>query len=61
MGGSLSPEDYDVFALPYQNMVVKAIKDKNPTTPVIIYIAKSALWSSALPAPASTASRLIGP
>jgi len=39
--GSLSPEDYDVFALPYQKMVVKAIKDKNPTTPVIIYIAKS--------------------
>ena len=39
--GSLSPEDYDLFALPYQKMVVKAIKDKNPNTPVIIYIAKS--------------------
>ena len=39
--GSLSPEDYDIFALPYQKMVVKAIKDKNPNTPVIIYIAKS--------------------
>lgn len=39
--GSLSPEDYDIFALPYQKMVVKTIKDKHPQTPVIIYIAKS--------------------
>ena len=37
----MSPKDYDLFALPYQKMVVKAIKDKNPNTPVIIYIAKS--------------------
>jgi hypothetical protein len=28
VAGSLSPEDYDLFALPYQKMVVKAIKDK---------------------------------
>jgi uroporphyrinogen-III decarboxylase len=30
VAGSLSPEDYDLFALPYQKMVVKAIKDKAP-------------------------------
>lgn len=39
--GSLAPEDYDIFALPYQKMVVEAIKKKHPETPIIIYIAKS--------------------
>jgi hypothetical protein len=32
VAGSLSPEDYDLFALPYQKMVVKAIKDKAQKT-----------------------------
>uniref|UniRef100_A0A7S0VNB8 Uroporphyrinogen decarboxylase n=1 Tax=Hemiselmis tepida TaxID=464990 RepID=A0A7S0VNB8_9CRYP len=39
--GHLAPEDYDVFALPYQKMVVEAIKAKHPEVPIIIYIAKS--------------------
>ncbi|KAJ1495518.1 uroporphyrinogen decarboxylase [Baffinella frigidus] len=39
--GSLAPEDYDVFALPYQKIVVEMIKKKHPETPIIIYIAKS--------------------
>lgn len=39
--GSLSPEDYDVFAAPYQRMVIQAIKKKHPETPIIMYIAKS--------------------
>lgn len=28
--GSLAPDDYDVFAMPYQKMVVAAIKKKHP-------------------------------
>jgi len=39
--GSLSKEDYDIFAFPYQKMVVQAIKKKHPDVPIIIYIAKS--------------------
>jgi len=39
--GSLAPDDYDIFAMPYQKMVVEAIKKKHPEVPVIIYIAKS--------------------
>jgi len=39
--GHLAPDDYDIFALPYQKMVVDAIKAKHPDVPVIIYIAKS--------------------
>ncbi len=39
--GVLSPEDYDVFAAPYQRKVIDAIKDKYPETPVIIYINRS--------------------
>uniref|UniRef100_A0A7S1TXN2 Uroporphyrinogen decarboxylase n=1 Tax=Phaeomonas parva TaxID=124430 RepID=A0A7S1TXN2_9STRA len=37
----LSPFDYDIFAAPYQKMVVDAIKKENPDVPVIIYINKS--------------------
>lgn len=39
--GNLSPEDYDIFAAPYQQKVIKAIKSANPHVPVIIYINKS--------------------
>ncbi len=28
--GHLAPDDYDVFAMPYQKMVVDAIKKKHP-------------------------------
>ena len=37
----LSPYDYDSFAAPYQRMVIDKIKCRNPSTPVVIYIAKS--------------------
>lgn len=39
--GHLSPIDYDIFAAPYQRMVIEAIKKKHPEVPVIIYINKS--------------------
>jgi len=39
--GSLAPDDYDIFAAPYQRIVIDAIKKKHPETPVIMYIAKS--------------------
>ncbi|CAM9911858.1 unnamed protein product [Scytosiphon promiscuus] len=39
--GHLSPEDYDVFAAPYQRMVIDKIKAVHPEVPVIIYINKS--------------------
>jgi uroporphyrinogen decarboxylase len=40
--GNLSPIDYDLFAHPYQQHVIKKIKQKHPTVPIITYIAKSA-------------------
>ncbi|CAM9440268.1 unnamed protein product, partial [Hapterophycus canaliculatus] len=39
--GHLSPKDYDVFAAPYQRMVIDKIKAVHPEVPVIIYINKS--------------------
>jgi uroporphyrinogen decarboxylase len=39
--GNLSPADYDSLALPYQQIVVNAIKKAYPTVPIIIYIHKS--------------------
>lgn len=38
---TLSPADYDVFALPYQRRVISRIKAARPEVPVILYIAKS--------------------
>jgi len=40
--GELSPQDYEVFALPYHQQVVKAVKAKHPDTPLILYISGSA-------------------
>ena len=40
--GQLSPEDYDVFAGPYQKKVVDIVKEEFPDTPVILYISGSA-------------------
>lgn len=40
--GQLSPQDYDVFALPYQQKVVKLVKETHPDTPLILYISGSA-------------------
>jgi len=40
--GHLSPMDYDVFALPYQQQVVRQVKAKHPDVPMILYISGSA-------------------
>ncbi|MCL6433493.1 MAG: uroporphyrinogen decarboxylase [Leptolyngbyaceae cyanobacterium HOT.MB2.61] len=40
--GQLSPQDYDTFALPYQQRVVKQVKATHPDTPLILYINGSA-------------------
>jgi uroporphyrinogen decarboxylase len=40
--GQLSPQDYDTFALPYQQQVVRQVKAKHPDTPMILYISGSA-------------------
>eukprot|EP01039_Chlorochromonas_danica_P009657 gene9657-10677_t len=39
--GNLSPEDYDVFAAPYQRKVIETIKKAHPEVPTIMYINKS--------------------
>ena len=40
--GHLSPMDYDVFALPYQQRVIQQVKATHPDTPLILYISGSA-------------------
>ena len=40
--GHLSPMDYDIFALPYQQQVVRQVKAKYPDVPLILYISGSA-------------------
>jgi len=37
--GHLEPEEFDVWAAPYQKRVVQAIKEARPEVPVIIYMA----------------------
>mmetsp|Transcript_9631 Transcript_9631/g.14496 ORF Transcript_9631/g.14496 Transcript_9631/m.14496 type:complete len:347 (+) Transcript_9631:158-1198(+) len=39
--GTLSPEDYEEFALPYQQRVISRIKKAHPEVPIILYVAKS--------------------
>ena len=39
--GNLSPHDYDIFAAPYQKMVIEKIKKTYPEVPTIMYINKS--------------------
>ena len=34
--------DYDVFALPYQQRVIRQVKETHPDTPLVIYISGSA-------------------
>ena len=38
---TLGPKDYDSFALPYQQRVIKAIKARHPEVPVILYVKQS--------------------
>jgi uroporphyrinogen decarboxylase len=40
--GNLSPIDYDTFAHPYQQHVIRKVKARYPEVPFITYIAKSA-------------------
>jgi uroporphyrinogen decarboxylase len=40
--GELSPQDYEVFALPYHQQVVGQVKATHPDTPLILYISGSA-------------------
>jgi len=40
--GQLSPQDYEVFALPYQKQVFAKIKAKHPETPLILLVTGSA-------------------
>jgi uroporphyrinogen decarboxylase len=40
--GHLSPMDYDVFALPYQQRVFQQVKQTHPDTPLVMYISGSA-------------------
>ena len=40
--GQLSPQDFEEFALPYQQQVVKQVKATHPDTPLILYINGSA-------------------
>jgi uroporphyrinogen decarboxylase len=40
--GQLSPQDYRVFALPYQQQVVRQVKAKHPDVPLTLYISGSA-------------------
>ena len=40
--GQLSPQDYEIFALPYQKQVFEQIKAKHPETPLILLVTGSA-------------------
>jgi uroporphyrinogen decarboxylase len=40
--GHLSPQDYDVFALPYQKRVFQQVKETHPDTPLILLVSGSA-------------------
>lgn len=40
--GQLTPQDYETFALPYQQRVVRQVKATHPDTPLILYISGSA-------------------
>ncbi len=40
--GQLSPQDYDIFALPYQQRVFRQVKQTHPDTPLILLVSGSA-------------------
>ena len=39
--GNLSPIDYEIFALPYHQQIVREVKKTHPDTPLILYISGS--------------------
>lgn len=41
--GVLTPTDYDIFAAPYQKIIVDRVKAKHPETPFIMYISQGGL------------------
>lgn len=47
--GVLSPEDYENFALPYQQIVVRNIKQLHPDVPLILYINRAGALLESLP------------
>lgn len=40
--GQLSPQDYEIFALPYQKRVFEQVKQTHPDTPLILLVSGSA-------------------
>lgn len=40
--GQLSPQDYEIFALPYQQRVVRQVRQTHPDTPLILLVSGSA-------------------
>ncbi len=40
--GQLSPQDYETFALPYQQRVVRQVRETHPDTPLILLVSGSA-------------------
>ncbi|NET02470.1 MAG: uroporphyrinogen decarboxylase [Sphaerospermopsis sp. SIO1G2] len=40
--GELSPQDYEIFAAPYQKMVFDKVKETHPDTPLILLVTGSA-------------------
>ncbi len=40
--GQLSPQDYEIFALPYQKRVFEQVKQTHPNTPLILLVSGSA-------------------
>lgn len=40
--GQLSPQDYETFALPYQQQVFQSVKETHPDTPLILLVSGSA-------------------
>ncbi|MDY6785774.1 MAG: uroporphyrinogen decarboxylase [Cyanobacteriota bacterium] len=40
--GQLCPQDYETFALPYQQQIVRQVKETHPDTPLILLISGSA-------------------
>ncbi|MEM7555174.1 MAG: uroporphyrinogen decarboxylase [Cyanobacteria bacterium P01_A01_bin.84] len=40
--GQLSPQDYETFALPYQQLVFEKVKQTHPDTPLILLVSGSA-------------------
>jgi len=40
--GQLSPQDYRTFALPYQQQIVRQVKETHPDTPLILLVSGSA-------------------